>query len=267
MKKSILVMVALCWGTCLLAAGSAVEIRLTAGIGQYQGEDLTRHLAGWNQRTEDLGWAIESRLEFKRRASEFAGDIVFNLSRSVALGVGAGMFQADEDSQLASLHASVRSVIRGRFQADVVPLAAFLVLRLPLGKKAQLSLSGGAGLHRCRLKWIENRNTVEDAWEAEKNNALGYRGSLALDVSLLPRLALVLEAYGRYLKLEGLTGARTFQGKTYENNRIWLGQEDGYDTLAVRETMPAADAQHGGWREAFIDLTTIGLRAGVAIRL
>ena len=254
----------------IAASREIFEFKFSGGIGQYGGQDLTRHLAGWNTNCQDLGLILESRLKFTRLGSDLEGQFILNLSRSFGIGAGAGLFRVDEDSQLAWTQAGQKLVIRDRFKADITPLTLFVVLHLPLGAKVRFNASGGVGYHRCKISWMENRTVVEDGWSAEKNNAIGYQAALSMDFQLLPHIALVLEAFGRSLKLEGLTGPRRFQGQEYAANRLWLGQEGSagkkYDKLAIKETIPGTDASHSGRREAVIDLTTIGLRAGINFR-
>ena len=254
------------FGIVRAASGAVLELKLTGGIGRYLGKDLTSHLEGWNALATDQGLSPESRLGFTRRGLDFEGQIILNATRFLGFGIGVGTFRADEDSRLTWTNAGVKNEIRDRFKADVMPLTAFFVLHIPLGSRMRLNLSGGAGYHLCKIDWQEVRNTVNDAWNAEKKGALGYQGALSLDVELVSRIALVLEAYGRSLKLEEVTGKRAFKGQITEGVRIWLGKDGGYDMLAFLPDMPLTDADHSGWREAAIDLSGYGLRAGLNIR-
>jgi hypothetical protein len=143
----------------------------------------------------------------------------------------------------------------------------YAFLRLKVGVEYHLA--------KCKYHYLYEE---EDRWQEWRGDAsssgLGFIGGIALEKSISSKLALFLEANGRYAQLENFEGTDDYldsegatsaeKGKLY----IWEGhitQAEPYPLIFIRERKPS-EAGVSNARLAIVDFSGFSIKFGIKIK-
>jgi len=268
------------WGeTAETFHGVGLTLRLAAGWSAFSGGDIDRGAMGMFDSSADdilsLGYTQESRIpKHLRSGFEAGGDIIYNLTNRIGIGLGADYIHATGDD-LLTFHANDLRTIKMYstpwFNAFSVRLGLFY--SLPVSRWLTVRLNGGPALYF--VKYDFNRNVMisefaDDFYQQAKAKGLGFRGGLGLDIHLNERVAFLIEAQGRYAKISGFDGSEKFSHEVSG----WPTTRETAGTLfyVEGEKYPGltflSDGASGGQnvRKAVLDLSGISLLAGLSFR-
>ncbi len=284
-----------------LAAGR-VSLRLYGGLNYLNADDVnhgTRAFFDWGRTylAPPPGGTIEGGYEPIHWGYEFGGDIIFELSPRLGIGIGAGylknsrnpptypgMMLIHDDPQGGGL---IKHFYAGT-TLSTIPLRLGLFLTLPL--KGNLNFTANAGVScylsaRYQAFWFVVEDVpglLEDPSQSFststdiKKAPIGFHGGLGVEYKLLAKAALFLEAQGRYARLHGFEGTSNWEqgmwgglfpplsetGKLYYES---VPTVPGSPRWIMVQSAPPAGPE-GSPRQAAVDFSGVSIRAGVRIR-
>ena len=279
----------------LAEADVAFSLRIQGSWEYLQAGDVnagTRAFFDWGKTRFDPppGGLIEGGYTPIHGGYEFGGDIVFRLGDKFGIGVGAGF--------LRNTHASPMMAITDNPQGDgyimhfgadtklsATALRIGLFMTLPMGKKLSFIANAGvSGFLHARYEGLSGLsldysggasfNPAQSLRTAAERKALGLglHGGLGVEYSFFRKLAFFIEAQGRYARLsrfKGETICEAAEGGFFptfsETGRLYYESVPlvpGAPRLIMVQSAPPA-GPGGEAREAVVDFSGIGLRAGV----
>jgi len=212
----------------------------------------------------------------------FGGDIIYQLSPKLGLGLGIGYMRSSSSSLGTFSESEVGAVtLTAAPTLTAMPIRLGLFFVTPLSTKLNLTADAGAAYYTgLKLEAMQGLEFGPDEWmemtiEGSERSGIdiGFQGSLGVEYMLSPKLGFFFEAVGRYAKFsnfELVTGRQenssgepnTVEGKLYISS-------DDFDTYEISgftivETGDTPDPEY--W-EPKIDLSGFSLQIGIRIRL
>ena len=281
---------------------------LLPGFARAEGRFSLRLQAGWaHQSAGDVnpgtqaafdwyenGWPMsEGGYRAVHGGYELGGDIVFELTPWLGVGVGGGYLKSSRTSHLSfwlpDLEiGDVNGGVSSSPMLSAVPIRLGIYFTVPLSKKFNFHADAGASCYlnaRYNDGWHLMQNALATVVEeiqvvtrAEKKNApLGFQGGIGLEYKLQQNLFLYIGARGRYGKFRGLKGSSVIEiyeageGETTLSEQGILYYEaapmlTGSPRLLMVQSDPP-DGPGGEPRQAVIDFSGVSLQVGIRIRL
>jgi len=267
---------------------SPLALRLFGGYSQVEAGDMNEGLDGYFEifelyQAEGYG-TVTGGYTPLRSGYNFGADLVFQLTRHVGIGIGAGRLRFSESSRITWSYGSDID-FSSTPTLSAIPIRLALFLTIPLGRRLNLTIDAGAAAYAA-LK-LEARQRLESSdghWLEASLNAsrnapfdnLGFQGSLGFEFMILPNTGFFVEALGRYARFENFAKAteslrnnegdsETNEGRLYLETHTFYGKS--YSQFRVAGTPPVSDPPHLVYREPKIDLSGFSLQAGLRIRL
>jgi len=282
-------------------AAAKISLKLQGGLAYLQAGDVnlgTQAFFDWGKIyfAPPPGGLIQGGYTAIHWGYEFGGDIIFELSPKLGIGIGAGYL---ESSKNPPTHPGMMLIIdepqgqglQKRFHAGTtltaIPLRLGAFLTLPLNGKLNFTANAGvsyylrARYHAWWLVYYDVPGLLEDPFQnlfttADKKNApFGFQGGIGIEYRAFAKAAFFVEAQGRYARFQGL------EGTSLSEQAPWGGlfspfSETGklyYESVPLIPNAPrlimvqsAPPAGPGGQpREAVVDFSGVSLQAGVRI--
>jgi hypothetical protein len=269
---------------------SSLVLRLFGGLSQAEAGDVNEGLDGYFEVFKlysALGYGTTTGSYNPLRAGyNFGADLVFQITRHIGIGIGAGYMRFSKSSHMTFSHGSEDIKISGTPTLSAVPIRLGLFLTLPLGSKLNLTLDAGAAAYAAlkldakqRLDypygyWMET--SLSATRSAPQFDNLGYQGSLGFEFMVSRNTGFFVEAFGRYARLKNFEKAtalnknsdgdsETIEGRIYLATYAYA--EGGWSMFTVEGTPPVSVPPERVYREPKIDLSGFSFQAGFRIRL
>jgi hypothetical protein len=249
------------------------------------------------------GGTITGGYEAVHWGHEFGGDIIFQLSPKIGIGIGIGYLESSKDpAEAQSLMEIIDDPSAGAnsFLKDVwsntnlraIPLKLSVFLTLPLGGKFHFSANAGLSYFlqaRYEATWGVSAGYLRQltgAWgyqtmsttAEQKKLPVGFQAGLGVEYNLFSRLAFFIETQGRYARFSGLEGSSLWEEAppdlanglfppfSYAGKLYFenVPAIPGEPRLIVVQDAPPAGPS-GQPREAVVDFSGISLLIGVRI--
>lgn len=265
-------------------SGPRLSLALKGGWTSVDGGDLTRIQKDWNAyQTEWLKRNPANSLKGEYHAlggAWFAGaDIIFHLSRrwGITLGTDRLFFSrgaGDNRRELAGPFGT--SVDTRDLRASAIPVRLGFIRQAAFSPKWRAFLTAGAGYYFAKVS-IDDRFEYPGGSYRDKSEAraggFGFHGGAGLEYGLTDRLALVLEASGRIVRIKGFDGSRlhsTASGSFSEEGTLtYFEYEDfgrWFGWTEIRNS-PAEYPDVRDSRDARVDFSGLGIRLGLRFSL
>ncbi len=265
-------------------AGSKISLKLQGGWTYISGGDVNHGTQAYFDWREDLWPASEGGYRALHHGFELGGDIIFELSRTLGIGIGSGYLEASRLSQMwLDEGTNFDETVQAEPKLSAIPIRLGLFLTFPLTKRVNLTANAGASYYfQARYSddwgsWYSPDYSYIHAWIttiAEKRGiSLGFDGGLGIEYKLFNKVFVCLDAKGRYARFRGLEGTSEFssyeydpfsiQGKLYYESVPML--PDAPRLIMVQSDPP--DGPGGEPRLAVVDFSGVSLQAGIRIRL
>ncbi len=265
-------------------SGPRLSFSLKGGWTSVDGGDLTRIQTDWNvYRAEWLksnpGNSIKGEYHTLGGAWFGGADLVFHLSRrwGITLGTDRLYFSrgaGDNRQEIAGPYGT--SVDTRGLKASAIPVRLGFLRQAVFSPKWRAFLTAGAGCYFAQVT-IDDKSespggSYRDKTEA-RANGFGFHGGAGLEYSLTNRLALVLEAAGRLVRIKGFEGSRihsTASGSYSEDGTLtYFEYEDfgrWFGWTEIRNS-PAEYPDVRDSRDARVDFSGVGIRLGLRFSL
>jgi hypothetical protein len=215
----------------------------------------------------------------------FGGDIIFQLSPAIGVGLGFGYMRSSEDSEMSLTDGTDTITLTGTPTVSAMPIRLGVFLTVPLSGKINLTADAGAtyfhGLKfdaTQRLEFAPAGDWGEMSVTGSRSSLsanLGYQGSLGFEYKFSEDLGFFVEAVGRYAKFKNfdqVTGLDESSGGTPETTegKLYIATytliDWGYSVFTIEDTPPVDDPPNVTYREPKIDLSGFSIQTGIRIR-
>jgi hypothetical protein len=265
-------------------AETGFAIRLYGGLGYQNVGDLNTGLKGFSDSiiyyAMGLWYAAGGGYGLMHTGMDLGGDIIFQFSPNIGIGIGSGYLRTSRTSELKlaapdpSLHDETFTFTPS---VSVVPIRASLFVFVPLGRSLKLSLNAGAEYYLASISSLIRDEYPSWLWNEREDKAtgrgFGFHGGIGLEIRLASELALILEGQGRVAKINELTGTHTYRnsfgyedtmnGTLYYWTDMWFFEPFPY--VFVNDTLPSDPWQQNP-RKAVLDLSGWSAVAGFLFR-
>ena len=262
--------------------GTDVQMRLSAGLGSLNLDEVNAALAGWRdglQRTaaENPGWRYVGGEDARLRLGiDFEAEVVLSFSRWLKLGLSGGFVQTSLDEQATLVRIDKSGTLYEYARPSSVSAFPILVsgyLNLPLTGKLSTYLRAGAGWIQARYVSREAEKEATEsrfsypAYDNARAGRLTYLGGVGLGYSFDKSLGFFVEAAVRFAKVDGFSGENALEEKgtlySYEEevspSGVWEPR------MHVFAEAPAGPGVRGV-REAVFDFGSYSIKIGVLLK-
>lgn len=215
-----------------------------------------------------------------RGGISFGGDLIYQITPSLGIGVGAGYLRSAADSLATFTETDMSIDITTSVKLSAVPIRLGLFLDIPMGGTLNLTANAGAAYYAgLKFDATQGLEYSPTSWSrmnvigTKRNGAdIGFHGSLGLEYKFSTMMGFFVEAVGRYAKLKNFTtvkGTAELVGAPPETTVgvLYLFSESlgtqVFTTFGVSGTPPTI----GTFREPKFDLSGFSLQAGFRIHL
>jgi hypothetical protein len=281
---------------CLLPrpvfAGGKISLRLQGGWTSISAGDVNPGTQNWLYYNKAAWPAWNGGFQSVHNGYEIGGDLIFELTPRLGVGVGGGYMQISRASSMGFFFIEPSlpmgyAVAEPRLSA--VPIRMGVYLTLPLCRKLNFLADGGLSCYfRARYSdelrastWtgaILTSYKIITTRAENKKPPFGLQGGLGLEYEMLHDIFLFLNARGRYARFDGWKGTSELE--------IWqIGDEDAttyseqgflyYEYVPALPNPPRlitvqrSPSLTSGLqpRKAVIDFSGVSLQFGIRIRL
>ena len=217
---------------------------------------------------------------------ELGGDVIFELSRTIGIGIGSGYLEASRVSRMDVWFPDrfEDGVLIAEPKLSIAPIRFGLFLNFPL--KEKINFTTNFGIFYClkarfSADWKYWHSVMDAIFDdtvlvtfAEKRGIpLGLNGGMGIEYKLVSKVFVCLSVQGRYARFRGMEGSSEFsslindpfyeQGKLYYESVPTL--PDAPRLIMVQSDPP--EGPDGEPRLAVVDFSGVSLQAGIRIRL
>jgi len=275
---------ALCLLPGLVFADGKFSLKLQGGWAYLSAGDINPgtqayfdyHSTGWDRQTGGYR-AVHN-------GYEFSGDIVFELSTRLGVGIGGGYLQISRASNmgLSLTEPSINSAgVSAEPRLSAVPIRASVYLTIPWREKFNFIADVGLSYY-FRSRYSDESEAVYfpgpiyvliTTRAENKKTPIGFQGGISLEYEMGRSFFLYLEARARYARFRGLKGSSVLesdfetpfseQGLLYYESVPMLPGSPRF--IMVQSNPP--NGPDGEPRQAVIDFSGVSLQFGIRIRL
>ena len=264
--------------------GIGLSVKLTGGLNYFSGGDIDEGTRGLYDLAADyissIGYTIERRTKPFHNGYGIMGDIIFNFSPKIGIGIGLGYIFACEQSFLTFSKKNIgpEGYLFSSPRISVVPIRLGLFFILPLHRLFNVSFNGGTALYLTEYSYgmqykIDDMETIYHKANAK---ALGFHGGIGFEIILSPRAVFFIEGQGRYAKITNFKGTTILRKDTYlmgsviietivskKEGMLYYLEGNKYPSLAILEGEPS---EYKTVRKAAFDFSGFTFQAGLRIK-
>jgi hypothetical protein len=262
-------------------SASNFQIRLYGGLSYLKGGDVNDGVGGIFQAYANFGstygYSTNGGFNAAHLGMGFGGDVIFQITPNIGIGVGAGYLRASKDSTMTMSGMGNTITFTGTPQFNAVPIKLGLFFSFPMGPNMDFNFNVGAGYYMAKMTsmlHIEGTG-YEELDNDAKANGLGFQGGIGFDYRVGPNVFLFVEAQGQVANLGGFSGTSTDSdsgsspytqsGKLYYYDSQFFGSAT-YPFIIVSATQPTGSNIHNV-REAKVDFTGGQIVLGVLFKI
>lgn len=216
---------------------SFMSVYINGGISLVGPDDLNQVINGygdyWSEADDIFTWG-----EIKMM-SEIGGELIFNLTENIGIGVGAGYIFKNSRGE----YGTTADTLLQEFKFSFIPLTGSLHYKIPFGSAMNISLQGGAGYYLGKMKHSYNSgstSTLEDA----SCNTLGIHAGIGIEIGMGSSAAIVITGLYRIANFKEWTGTRGgTEGKLYLYEWYSSYYDEYFPAVWIYGTPPTASAR------------------------
>jgi len=283
---------ALFLATAGMSASPGISLKLDGGLSKLRIGDtntnITELARNWENVSGQRGFHVPGKLGTMGRGMEGEAEIMLKFRPFLAVGLGFGRILDEKNGNRMEM--ALPPPIRHQIQAQdneisSMPVFINLYYLRPIFPGGTIFARLGAGYYVT--KWHEkgryDEETSEKApwwreWEIDaKANGPGFTGGIGLEYSLIRRISVAVEVFGRACKISGFKGdgavRRSYsEPSSYPDGTLYYYEwkddltSDWYGDVNLRTDTPGS-ATEINVRKAEVDLSGVGVKLGLIIRL
>jgi hypothetical protein len=270
-----------------------ISLKLDGGLARFRVGDTNTNITelerNWQNVVRARNLPFDGSFEELNSGMEAGAEIRVGLMPCLAVSMGLGRLSVEKNGNRMEM--ALPPPIRHQIQAQdnqisSMPVTVNLYYLKPFLASGTFFARVGAGYYitKWREKGRYDEETSEKApwwreWELDaKANGLGVQGGIGLEYRLVGRLSITLEGYGRYCRISGFKGDGAVQrsynptSSSYPDGTLYYYEwkdaftSDWYGDVNLRTDTPGGENERNV-RKAEVDLSGIGVKAGLIVRL
>lgn len=202
-------------------------VRFVTGVNLISKGEIRKGTDGLRSSITDEANALGLMPDFQDRNMgslfELGGDLLYNITPRLALGLGASHMQGGEIDivRFAFQDGKPAGQVDTDFRFSTVPLKFILKYTAPLSRLFNLSLTGVPTLYFSKVKYalmnpyynMDNYQIIADS------KSLGFTAAVGIEFRMAPNAVFYLEGIGRYANLSSFNGKQTIYGDINPRDR------------------------------------------------
>lgn len=254
-----------------------INIKVAAGYNSISQGDIENGIQGLFDSTTDLflsrGYQAESYPEHLRSIIDLTADVIYSLSPKFGIGLGFGYLYGQRGGVSSFYDEGISDIQNAHSDTTVSAVfpRAGIVMTIPLNPLFSLSLNGGSALYFAKYShFLSTPFEMDNLSQSASSKSVGFHGGIGLEIRLVKRAALLIEALGRYAKIGGFEGkaavAREVNNlwvKSTEEGKLYFVETDTHPRLIISRQRPSGYREV---REACLDLSGFSLQIGFLVR-
>jgi hypothetical protein len=276
-----------------MSAVPGISLKLDGGWAKFRIGDtntnITELVRNWENVAGQRQMGLHGTLKTLDLGMEGEAEIQVRIMPFLAVGVGLGRLSVEKNDNRMEM--ALPPPVRHQVQSEdsrisAMPIFVNLYYLKPVFHSGILFAKLGAGYYITQ--WREKGRYDEDTFEKSpwwrewrldaKANGLGVQGGIGLEYSLIRRLSLTFEVFGRFCKVSGFKGDgvvwRSYDpaSSSYPGGTLYYYEwkdaltSDWYADVNLRTDVPGGENERHV-RKAEVDLSCIGAKLGLVIRL
>lgn len=282
MKKA-LMGILLCLSLSVWGFSSGLSLRLGGGLSYLTGGDLNSALQSQNEYYQAQFTSVSGEFQKLSLGLDFDAELVWNLSPSLGLGVGAGFLRASRESGVSPSLGLIGLTKTIGPSVSVIPVTLNAHYWLALGPRLNLHVSAGPGLYVSFFRYREQYDLpiliidTDLSYSPKPAVTFGFQGLVGLEMAVGDSFWLTLDVVGRFASVTGLNGDWTETGHSFGSpfttsgvGSLWSYEDkvDGSTYIFTQvSSRPPSGSNLNNIRNASVGLSGVGARIGLRLRL
>jgi len=245
--KKLLVCLSVCVFLVASAYGAKLSLKFNGGGTYPMGGDFNKTCDGWRDYEHTVLGQGENFVDNLKKLGlgfQFGGELLYELSPSLAAGIEVGYLSASVESGFGRDWHSYKLTLTPTLSA--IPITLNINYFMPLGPKMKLHAVAGAGVFIANLNYkyaIEDIYTpYNGTWKPDMKVAFGAKAGAGLEYMLSANVALTCDVLGRLAEVQGFRGAYSgiFDGAPYSgtSNAYYYELSGTYPMIGLWDTPP-----------------------------
>jgi hypothetical protein len=209
--KKILACLSLCAFLAATAYGGTLSLKFTGGGTYLMGGDYNKSMDGWYDYEQTVLGPAETFVDNLHKLGlgfQFGGEVIYELSPSLAAGLEVGYLSASVESSFSRTWHNYKMTLTPTLSA--IPVTLNIHYFLPLGPELRLHATAGAGACLANLNFKYDIQDIYTpyggAWKPDMKIAFAARAGVGLEFMISPRIALTFDILGRLAEVQGFVG-------------------------------------------------------------
>jgi len=281
MKKIILVL----WVSSIsvfsqLSGGDFLSLKLKGGYGYSTIGDWNSYLVYWSNSNKAFYSTTTGENKPLHYGPSLEGELSFFISPRLSIGLGAEYIYLERKAGTAKLSGFISGQLV--FSLEHLTKISALPVKLTLtyfpvfGERFKFFIKAGVGYYsvdfKDTAKFHEGTpsflDRTQEASATKASEKIGYHGGLGIEIALMPHIALLFEAEGRYAKIRGFEGSGNWQresGSGQWSGRLYYYEwkQLDWDPWIFLESPAPSGPDYRNVRDAVVDLSGVSLKAGL----
>lgn len=262
------------------SAQSRLGFKIGGGLAYLGGGDLNKGLQGMSDLLGDIytlgGVTVGGGYSPVHLGMDLAGEIIFQITPNMGIGLGAGYFSASKASEMTLTTPTDSATMNWKPQAGVIPITLNFHYSIPAGGSLKFNIHAGVGYYLATLKHTQHIILIfelDDEYDLS-GSGFGAHGGVGLEIALSPNVGFTFDILGRFASLGPFKGDRTYSvgmgtntetGGTLWYEDVTMGTLGTYPYLAYDADAPGGSGI-SGVHEAKLDLSGFSAVAGFIFR-
>jgi len=209
--KKFLSCLSLCAFLAASAYGGTLSLKFTAGGTYLLGGDYNKSMDGWYDYEQTVLGPAETFTDNLNKLGlgfQFGGEVLYELSPSLAAGIEVGYLSASVESSFSRTWHNYKLTLNPTLSA--IPLTLNIHYFLPFGSELRLHVTAGAGACLSNLNYKYDIQDVYTpyggTWTPDMKIAFAVKAGIGLEFMISPNIALTFDILGRLAEVQGFTG-------------------------------------------------------------
>jgi hypothetical protein len=262
-----------------------IELKISGGINYLSRTDYDASDKGWSDlrkiTMESQGGTQSLEHNPLDWGGEIGGEIIFNLNSRFALSGGVGYITGKTSSKETTTLEGIIDSHTTYLTAKAFPVTVGITYTLWKSSQSRFFIGAGVGYYFASFHRTYLQAELEPGWISYdftgSGGDVGFHGGIGFEYSVFRNIAIVIEGYGRYAKIQGFEGS--MKSKVIYSNE-WSDLSHGNYYYSDREqssgkliprvsfgTGPPTAGDARNVREYETDFSGFAIRAGIKIKL
>jgi len=273
--KKLMACLSLCIFLAATAYGANLSLKFNGGGTYLMGGDYNKSMDGWRDYEQTVLGPAETFVDNLKKLGlgfQFGGELMYELSPSLAAGIEVGYLSASVESWFSRTWHNYKLTLTPTLSA--IPITLNIHYFMPLGASLKLHAVTGAGAFLSSLNYNydiqDSANPYNGTWKPKMKIVFGAKAGVGLEFALTANIALTFDILGRFAEVQGFTGdySGIYNGvaKSGTCTAFYYDFLGTYPIVTLHEIAPSG-AAFQNVREAKFSLSGVSALIGVRVNL